>query len=93
MAYELQKIPYEWQYYYFVREDEDGTKNGSIGYERGGQAYCVAKQPRYGDDEEWKELAELWIDAIETYKKTGVKPSQLLEALQRINTITNRANG
>jgi len=91
MAYKL-NIPYGYEYYFFVRENEDGTKDGSLGYEeRPGMAYCVAKQPRYGDDEEWKSFCELWIDAIETYKKTGKKPSELLEVIDTVNSLANKA--
>lgn len=85
MAYEL-NFPWEYKYTSHLSKNDDGTKDGSIIYQtRPGMAYCVAKQPKFGKDEEWEALSELWIDSIETYKKTGLKPSELFEKLQLIN--------
>ncbi len=50
--------------YVSVRRDEKGHNDGSIGKEVSHGAYCIAKAPRYAEDEVWEANANKIIKAL-----------------------------
>lgn len=57
---------------YHCNMNEDGTNNGSLFVERfKGQAYCIAKAPKYASREEWEHNAQFIIKAISLYNADG----------------------